>query len=310
MFYSVKKTYLLFLLLLSSIFIMSGCAKSQILLNTYVGPKKPKEVTQMLDNSDSSSGYLEIELVHTILSADGIISDKSFESKLLSSLKKFITQTNFISVSEVEDNSNMSLDMRVLVFNYKESTNSIDGLIGVEFNIRKDGTVFYTQNYKHNIKRYSKAGKQGLPSKGELFSEAADYLAKKLIKDISPMQTRKLVELMPLPSSLEYTIAYAKRQNFEGAIKGMKTYQGEKTAEYYFNFGVYCEALASQTDDLALLTKANEYYEKAMELSQGDNEIIIKGKAKFDKYYKIIQKVADQKAKNAEKDNNSMFQIL
>ncbi|MBT5933881.1 hypothetical protein [Sulfurimonas sp.] len=307
MFTNVIRTALFFLGLTM---ILGGCAKKQLLLNTYVAPKKPKEVTQMLDQSTSSAGFLEIEIVKNILKADGIKSDKSFDSKLLSSLKKFITQTNFISISEVEDKGSLSLDMKVLVFEYKTTSNTITGLVGVEFNIRKDGTVFYSQNYKHNIKRYSKAGKQGLPSRAQLLSEASDYLAKKLIKDISPMQTRKLVEIMSLPSELEYTQKYAKDKNYEGAIKGMKKYDGEKTYEYYFNLAVYYEALASKTDDLALLTKADEYYEKAMQLSEGSNEIITKGKSKFDKYYKIIKKVADQKAKNAVQDDNSMFQIL
>ena len=293
-----------------AIFMLSGCAKKQILLNTYVAPSKPKEVSQMLEGSSSTSGSLEIELVNYIQKADGAKSDKAFESRLFSSLKKFITQTNFISLSEVEDKGNLSLDMKVLVFDYTTSANSIDGTISVEFNIRKEGTIFYTQNYKHFIKRYSKAGKQGLPSKNELLLEASDDLAKKLIKDISPTQTLKLVQLMPLPSEIEYTLKYAKDKNYEGAIKGMKKYEGEKSAGYYFNLAVYCEALASQTDDLSLLTKADEYYESAMQLSRGEEEIITKGKSKFDRYYKIIKKVADQKAKNAEKDSNSMFQIL
>lgn len=307
---NIKKSATVGLLFFAAIMMLGGCAKKQILLNTYAAPSKPKEVAQMLENSDASSGYLEIEIVKEIPKAKDVKSDGVLENKLLSSLKKFITQTNFISVSEIEDVSNMSLDMKILVFDYKASDNAIDGLVGVEFNIRKEGAVFYTQNYSYTIKRYSKSGKQGLPSRNELLLEASDYLAKKLIKDISPMQTRKLVELMSMPGELEYTIRYAQDKNYEGAIKGMKKYEGTKTAEYFFNLAVYCEALASQTDDLSLLTKADEYYEKAMELSGGGNEVIVKGKSKFDTYYKIIKKIADQKAKNAQKDKNSMFQIL
>lgn len=293
-----------------SAFLLTGCGKSQLLLNTYIPPNKPKEVAQMLESDDSTSGFLEIEIVDDIYKGEGIKSDKSFENKLVSSLKKFVTQTNFISISDVKDKSNLSLDMKVVVFDYRESANSTDGSIVVEFNIRKEGTTFYTQNYEFKIKRYAKAGRQALPTKAQLFVEASDYLAKKLIKDISPIASLKLVELKALPDELAYTEKYAKAKNYEGAIKAMKAYKGEKDESYYFNLAVYCEALAAKSDDMALLSKANEYYEKAMQLSEGGDEVIVKGKAKFDRYYKIIQKVAEQKAKNAEKNNNSMFQIL
>lgn len=301
MFCDMFKKSRIVLLILTGI-LLGGCANTKLLLNTYIPPNKPKEVSQMLDSDNSTSGFLEIEIVDYVVKADGIKSDNSFEHKLLSSLKKFITQTNFISVNEVKDVSNLSLDMKIIGFDYKESSNTIDGLISVEFNIRKEGRVFYTQNYKYTIKRYAKAGRQALPSKSELLSEASDYLAKKLIKDISPVASMKLVELKELPSSLEYTKSYAKQKNYEGAIKGMKAYKGDKDESYYFNLAVYCEALAAKSDDLALLSKANEYYEKAMQLSGGQDEIIINGKAKFDRYYQIIKKVADQKAKNAKKE--------
>ena len=298
------------LILLLSVVLFSGCGKSQLLLNTYTPPNKPKEVSHMLESGSSDSGFLEIEIVDDIVKTENVKSDKRFENKLLSSLKKFITNTNFIAINEVKDVSNLSLDMKVLIFDYKESSNSTNGLISVEFNIRKEGTVFYTQNYKYPIKRYAKAGRQALPTKSQILSEASDYLAKKLIKDISPIASLKLVELKDLPDELVYTQKYAKQKNYEGAIKGMKSYKGEKDESYYFNLAVYCEALAAKSDNMALLSKANEYYEKAMQISQGEDEVITKGKAKFDRYYNIIKKVADQKAKNAEKNNNSMFQIL
>jgi hypothetical protein len=290
--------------------LLTGCGKSQLLLNTYVPPNKPKEVAQMLESDDSTSGFLEIEIVDNIIAAEGIKSDKAFEGKLLSSLKKFVTQTNFISISEVKDVSNLSLDMKVVVFDYKESANATNGIITVEFNIRKEGTTFYTQGYEYKINRFAKAGRQALPTKAQLFAEASDYLAKKLIKDISPIASLKLVELKELPKELAFTENYARSKNYEGAIKAMKAYEGEKDDAYYFNLAVYCEALAAKSDDMALLSKANEYYEKAMQLSEGGDEVITKGKAKFDRYYNIIKKVAEQKAKNAEKNNNSMFQIL
>ena len=90
----------------------------------------------------------------------------------------------------------------------------------------------------------------------------------------------------------------------------MLKYKGEKTAEYNFNLAVYYEGLASKTDSLELLTKADEYYEAAMMLSEGNDEEIVAGKSKFDNYYGIVQKVAEQKAKNAKSNSNENFELL
>ena len=306
---SIKQIFGLFLLGAMA-FSISGCGQTKLLIGTYNPPKKQKEVNQMLETTDFKSGYLDLEIYNKVIKADGIKTDKSFDNKLLSSLKKFITQTNFIAINSVADQSNLSLDMKVLIYNYKATSNRINGVISVEFNIRKEGTVFYTQNYKYNINRYSKAGIQGLPTKGEILAQASDYLAKKLIKDISPVATQKLVTLKSLPSEIEYTIRYAQGKNYEGAIKGMKKYKGEKTDAYYFNLAVYYEALASQSDSIELLTKADEYYDDAMRLSEGDDEVIVNGKMKFDNYYSIIKKVADQKRANAKNNKNDNFELL
>ena len=304
------KQILGFLILGAIAFSISGCGQTKLLIGTYNPPNKQKEVNKMLEMTDAKSGYLDLEIYHKVIKADGVRTDKSFDNKLLSSLKKFITQTNFIAINSVADQSNLSLDMKVLIYNYKATSNRINGVISVEFNIRKEGSVFYTQNYKYNINRYSKAGVQGLPTKGEILAQASDYLAKKLIKDISPVATQKLVELKALPSALEYTIRYAQGRNYEGAIKAMKKYQGEKTDAYYFNLAVYYEALASQSDSVELLTKSDEYYEEAMRLSEGKDDVIINGKMKFDNYYSIIKKVADQKRANAKNSNNDNFELL
>ena len=284
---------------------MTGCGPTKLLMNTYAPPKKEKEVKKMLESSDGKSGFLELEIVSNIKGK----KDEDFNKKLLASLKKFITQTNFINISSVGDESAMSLDMKILTFDYAQTETDITGSIAVEFNIRKDGTVFYTQDYKYTIARHSKNGFQGI-NRGTILSQASDYLAKKLIKDISPVATQKLVALKSLPSELEYTIAYARGGNFEGAIKGMLKYKGEKSAAYYFNLAVYYEALASKTDSLELLTKADEYYEEAMRLSEGKDEDIVNGKSKFDNYYRIIKKVADQKRANAKSSTNDNFDLL
>jgi hypothetical protein len=293
-----------------ALMILSGCAGEKVLFKTYAPPLKQKEVENMKSAAAATSGYLDLEVVSKVMKDKGVSTDKSFDSKLVANLKKFITQTNFISISDVAGISSLSLDMKVLNYKYEQSANTINGQIAVEFNIRKESEIFYTQDYKYEIKRFSRAGAQGLPSKDEILSEASKYLAKKLIKDISPISTQKLVELKSLPKEIEYTINYVKSSNYEGAIKGMLKYQGEKTAEYCFDLAIYYEGLASQSDNIELLAKADEYYNKAMELSKGGDEVITNGKSKFDNYYKIIKQVAEQKLKNAKNQTSSQFDIL
>ena len=47
-----------------------------------------------------------------------------------------------------------------------------------------------------------------------------------------------------------------------------------------------------------------------MRLSEGGDEDIVKGKAKFDNYYSIIKKIADQKRANAKSSTNDNFELL
>jgi tetratricopeptide (TPR) repeat protein len=293
----------------------SGCAKDQLLMETYSPPKKQKEVKQMLAISDLSTGFLKIEIVND---KDYIINGKNkndgeiISEKLLTDIKKYLTQTNFIAISEIEkdfESTKVSLDMKIIQLNYETTNKSIKGLIEVEFNIRKD-EILYTQAYQYKIYRQSRSGKQGLPSMSKIFSDASKYLAKKLVKDISPLQTKKLVELKKAPKGLEYTLNYAKAKNYKNAIKAMKKYKGEKNADYYFNLAVFYEALGAKDEDFALLEKANENYELAIQNGGMEDEVIIKGKNKFDKYYEIIQNISKQKLENAKASQNDQYEIL
>ena len=292
--------------------LFGGCAKDKLILNSYSPPKKQAQVKKMLENSESSTGYLNIEIyddIKFITNNDRTKSKISVAKKLLASVKKYITETNFISINNIAGQSAVALDMKIIKLVYNTDSSSIKGVLEVEFNIRKH-EVLYTQTYKYSINRYSRSGLQGLPSKSEILSEGANYLAKKLIKDISPLQTKKIVELLSLPDELAYTINYAKAGNYEGAIKAMLKYKGEKEYEYYFDLALYYEGYASVEDDMTFLVKANENYELAMAKGGSDDEVVLKGKNKFDNLYKIIKKLAEQKMKNEKTNNNSKYELL
>jgi len=297
--------------MLGAALMLSGCGKDQILLKTYSPPKKQKEVKQMLTVGESSTGYLNIEIYDDIKYIQNNVKDSATENlakSIISDIKNLITQTNFISINDVADQSAVSLDMKIIQLNYKTTANSIDGLIEVEFNIRKDEPL-YTQTYQYKIKRFSRSGRQGLPTKLEIVTEASKYLAKKFIKDISPLQTRKLVEFASLPSELEYTIEYAKGGNFAGAIKAMNKYKGDKDYEYYLDLAIFYEGLAAKEDEMGFLSKANDNYELAMQKGS-DEDIVVKAKMKFDNSYKIIKKIAEQRVQNAKENGNSKYELL
>ncbi|MEA2100138.1 MAG: hypothetical protein U9P72_08410 [Campylobacterota bacterium] len=310
---SVKSSFIS-LSVVASIVLFSGCAKEQLILKTYNPPKKQEQVKKMIENSESSIGFINLQVVEDlsyICEVIGKDSDsRTMANGLISNLKKFINQTNFISLNQIEDSAAVSLDMQIMGLNFVETKNSRSLDVTVNFVIRKDGLEFYSEPYTYNDIRKSRAGLQGIASKNEMFNDGSEYLAKKLIKDISPVKSRKLVELKDLPDELKYTIKYAKGKNFKGAIKAMEKYKGEKELEYYFNLGVYYEGYGSQIDNMAMFSKAQENYEKAMAMGGSEDETIVKGKLKFDNFYEVIKKVAEQQAANLKQTGAGEYELL
>ena len=297
------------ILFVSSIVLFTGCAKDQLLLKTYSPPKKPSEVKKMVDNSESDKGFINIEVLN---SSDPYyckeVSDKRncrvIAKGLNTNVKKFISQTSFISLNETQDDATVGLNMKLIQLNYKSSNSDINMFAKVEFTVEdNEKGVLYKETYEHSDDRHSRAGKQGLPSKSQMLSEASEVLAKRFIKDISPLKTRKLVELKSLPSKLEYTIRYVKGKSYKKAIEAMEKYKGEKDANYHFNLAVYYECYGAKIDDMAQLAKADENYEKALSLDSED-EVIVKGKIKFDKFYSIVKEVLEQKKANSKRSND------
>jgi hypothetical protein len=268
----------------------------------------------MIESSDDAESFIKIQLVEDIPYICEIVGENSdatsIANNLLSNVKKYINQTNFISLSNTDslDDSAVSLSLQIKTYKYKETDSSINVHIEVNFSIANtEKGELYSQNYKYNTARSSNSAKQGLPLRSEILSEASNYLAKKFIKDISPIKTKKLVELKSLPDELTYTIKYAKGGNFKAAIKAMEAYTKDKDSSYYYNLAVYYEGLASTEDDMNLFSKASDNYEKAMALGGHDDEVIVNGKMKFDKFYDIIKKVAKQTEANQKANENSQY---
>lgn len=301
---------------LVAVLLLGGCAEDKLLLNTYAPPAQMDKVKELMEKTTSNKSYLDIyindsnEDMKAIL--NGKTDDKSIAQMLLSKVKAKITETNFIGINENGDSNTISLEMKILSYNYTATQSSINAFLEVSFSFIKDGdaTPIYSPVYKESVKRYSRSGKQGLPSKDEILSYLTNELATDLVMDISPTKARKLVELKSLPDSIAYTINYAKMGNYKGAIQAMKNYKGEKTLAYYFDLAIYYEGLASSTSNIKLLSLANEYYEKAMAMGGYKDEVVIKAKAKFDNFYNLIQAIDKQRKKNQSVNLNRGDEIL
>ena len=297
-------------LILFSIFFV-GCSEKKLLLETYTSPAKPKVVKNILSANSISSGFLEVEIfkdLNYITDKKSDASHKQLAKNLISDMEQLITQTNFIALSKIGNVSPVVIDMKIVQLNLEYiSNNKLNGLIKVQFNIRKNGSLIYSKTYQTKINRQGDV----LPHRNEILSEASTKLAKKFIKDISPLKTKKLVAIKDLSDKLNPAIAFAEKGDFKNAITIMLKFKDDKDENYYYDLAVFYEALAAKNEDLGLLEKANQNYSKAMELSKGKDKIILDGVTKFNKYYEIVKNISEQKLKNKlQEEAYDEFEIL
>jgi len=310
-FFLKKHLFNLSIIVIISIF--TGCAKDNLIMKTYSPPSQMEKVKDLIVNTTSQTSYLDV-FIHEDLPF--ILNNKTQNNNvaeaLLGNVKKYLTQTNFIGINQNGNSDTISLEMKIIGFSYSSTSNSIDASLEVSFSFIKDSTdtPIFVEQYYATTKRFSKAGNQGLPSKVEVFSYLTNTIASDLVMDISPVKGTKLVELKSLPKEIAYTIQYAKMKNYKGAINAMEKYQGTKTLAYYFNLAIYYEAFAAVSNDLELLTKANQNYEQAMILGGTQDDVIIKTKAKFDTFYELIKSIDLQKNRNKEANINEGDEVL
>ncbi len=296
-------------LILFSIFFV-GCSEKKLLLETYTSPAKPKVVKNILSANSISSGFLEVEIfkdLNYITDKKSDTSHKQLAKNLISDMEQLITQTNFIALSKIGNVSPVVIDMKIVQLNLEYISNKLNGLIKVQFNIRKNGSLIYSKTYQTKINRQGDV----LPHRNEILSEASTKLAKKFIKDISPLKTKKLVTIKDLSDKLNPAIVFAEKGDFKNAITIMLKFKDDKDENYYYDLAVFYEALAAKNEDLGLLEKANQNYSKAMELSKGKDKIILDGVTKFNKYYEIVKNISEQKLKNKlQEEAYDEFEIL
>lgn len=278
--------------------LFTGCAKDKVIIDVYTAPNQLNTIKELVSSSKNSK-----ELVISINNEVEMQGrkDKALESFLVANVQKMLTRTNFYTIHPVYSESNLRLNMKVDAYNYTATSDSINMDLKVTFTINNGVTSGHIESYTSSIDRYSERGHRALPSKKSLIEEMAADVVSQFIEDISPMRTKKLVYLKSLPDEISYTINYAKMKNFQGAVDGMLKYNGNKDVDYFYNLAVYYEGLAAQKSSFDLLTKANENYDQAMIMGGSSDDLVIKEKAKFDKFYDLFKLIKEQKENNKNK---------
>lgn len=290
-----------FLSFVAFVALLSGCAKDQILVEVYSPPKEMKKVEGMVSKNSKDGQFLVLGINPEVKVAKTIVGGKSVEKYLVSNIQEMLTQTNFFTIHPIYGEAKLNLDMEILDYKFVEGKDFIDADLAVDFIISKDSVKYFSKTYNEKVKLQSQAGRQALASKNTILADMAKSVCEDFAKDISPLRTKKLVEMKKLPDAISYTVSYAISGNYQGAIDAMEKYSGKKTLEYHFNLAIYYEALAAKNESLELLKKASQNYEQAVALGGATDELVLKEKAKFDNFYNLFKMIESQRLNNVKK---------
>lgn len=277
----------------------SGCAtQKKILVQSYSAPKEYEKIERMRTSDTHADGkYLTLSIDPDIGMPASAVNDSTVPNRIINNIKGLLTETNFISIHPAFDSEGNILKMVVTDYQYKALEHEIIANMTVSFTLTQGINEFYSENYHAKEVRYSKSG-QGLPSQAEIDALMTKKCTTQFVRDISPTKVMQLRVLKPFPKKLEYVAEYARRKNYDGAIKAMGGYSGNKDAGFHYNLAILHEALASGLGDIKHLTMANEQYELAMSNGGADDEDIISSKARFDSFYRLFSKVEAQVSTN------------
>ena len=290
----MKRLALLFAAPLAALF-FSACAPKQILLDTFSPPKEEAKIRSLVSNTGSANTLLSIG-IDPKPDANGIKDGKLAGEYLLSDLKEMLTQTNFIEIYPIYEDARVTLHVKVIDLSFVQEAGSIQADLSVRYAINKGATEAFSKTYSKQDKRFS-ASAQSLPSKQIVISALSKRITRDFLKDITPLKTKKLVELKDLPSELAHAEQYARSGDLEGAIAAMAAYKGKKNLAYHYDLGVFYEGLAATKMDIKLLHAANKSFNAALALSPQDAQTL-KAKGEFDAFYRLFERLQTQKDEN------------
>lgn len=280
------------ILAIALLIFFAGCAKDEILLSSYSAPKEQAKLKDLFVAKDNK--FLSLAINPTVQSTQKDVGN--LKNVLLTDLKDAILETNFINIHPFFDESSVGLSLSIVDYNYKQTDTNIDAYLSVGVSISKNATNIFSKIYNDYDKRVGT--RQTLPQKNMVLASLSKRIVKRFVKDISPLKTKKLVELKPLPQELSHTINYAKAGNFKSAIKDMEGYKGKKELNFYYNLAIYYEGLAAQNQSLAALENANFNYQEAIKNGGANDKLVLKEKGKFDKFYELFSNIKKQKEIN------------
>ena len=284
--------------------IVSGCASQQkILVESYSAPKEHKKIEMMLSSdssADSAGKNLTLSIDPDISMVSSLANNSTLGMMIIDDIKELLTETNFISIHPAFDSEGISLKMSISNYQYSETDRNVKANMRVNFVISQGVSEFFSKSYDAKETRFSKSG-QGLPRRSDIEALLSKKCATQFVRDISPTKVMQLRVFKAFPDKLEYVSEFARRKNYDGGIKAMNSYQGKKDAEFHYNLAVLYEALASDKEDLAQLSKANEHYDWAMSSGGSSDKDIIAAKARFDSFYRLFAKVNEQVLNNVGK---------
>lgn len=278
--------------------LLSGCgAGPKITIPSYAPPREEAKIKQMITQDDKlpEGAYLAIAINPEILHLNRGI--KKLQSFLIDSIKTKLTQTNYIALNPIAGEKDVVLIMDISNYKYKTEARKRSVELEVNFTLSKGAEEFLSKSYT-SIKNRQSNDAAKLPSEAQLASEASKAVVEDFVSDISPLKTFQLREFKSLPDDIAYAIDYAKRRNYNGAIKAMERYKGEKDMNFYYDLAILYEAQASTTENLSGLDKADEYYNIALSKGGAKDELVTAAKARFDNFYELLQKTKSQDKKN------------
>lgn len=277
--------------------LLNGCATTKIVVPSYTAPAEYKKLSEIKSGGEENDGVYLTLAIDPDISGDETKDKKSLGKNLISSIKGGITETNFITLYPFLESANVQLNMDIASYDFTKTDTDINSELQVTFTITKGTTEYLSKTYSAAIKRHSSTASL-LPSKNQIIQEISQRVADEFIADITPVKTNQLREFKSMPSELDYILTYAKRGNFESAITDMEAYEGEESADFYYNLAVLYEALGSKTGDIKLFVKADAKYRQAMQSGGSDDELIINTRARFDNFFRMFKMTEEQRETN------------
>ena len=283
---------------------LAGCVSSggerKIIVDSYTTPREYQKIQGLLErtqNASASEALLSIGIDPEVRGKSRKKGSKLLRKALVTQLKTYLTQTNFISIYPLFEEAPVKLTISILDYQYHRKKNELSASLDVSYSLSMGAIEYYTKSYAEQVERYAKSA-QGLPGVNEVVQEMSEQTAKRFVQDLSPVKTKQLRELKPFPSGLEHLTEFMRSRNYDAAIAAMEGFPGQRDAEYFYNLAVIYEAAAAQREDIDLLQNASDYYASSMALGGSGDKIIAASFARFDKYYRLFSDVLKQRRAN------------